>query len=148
VAYITITDLEARLGANAVRAFLDDDNDSAADTAAINQIIADAESKVNGYARGIYTIPFTAPIPVEVKRLALDVAHAYMAMRHPEYVHGNWKELMDHADAQLRDLRNGKTRLDVMTTPEPAANQGGTVETPELDGDEETTRYFDDTGDF
>ena len=40
-----------------------------------------------------------------------------------------WRDgaLLDRARQELKDLRNGVTRLDVEGTPEPAANQGGEV---------------------
>jgi len=132
-AYFTQSDLEARLSATTVSQVFDDDNSGSSDVAPIALLIADASSKVDSYLRGTYSkyMPFET-VPNEVKRLALDVAVAFVAQRHPEVVRMAWKELMDAAEADLAKLRDGKTRLDVADAV-PANAGGGVI------GDDETT---------
>ena len=48
----------------------------------------------------------------------------------------------------LEDLRTGKARLDIVSTPEPAANEGGSIASTSVDEDGNPGRVFDDMGDF
>lgn len=125
--YTTQEELEARVSAAVVRLILDDNNDGTADSDPIKSVIRDAESYAEGFLRGVYTLPIT-PVPTELKRICLDVAVAYLALRHPEALRlfdGN--RMLETARQELKDLRNGVTRLNVETAPEPAANHGGHV---------------------
>lgn len=127
--YWNVTDLQARLGAEVVLQCFDDDNDGAPDTAAIALLQADSDSKIEGYLRGIYSLDAVrADPPNQVKRLSLDFAVAYAAQRNPAYIRRDWAPLMAAAEREARDLREGRIRLDVEGSPEPAANQGGIVE--------------------
>jgi hypothetical protein len=112
---------------------LDDNNDGVPDGAAVRQIGADATSYIKGWLRPIY--PGLAAIeanpPGEVTRLALDAAYAYAVQRHPEVWRGDSKELFKSLRVELLDLRKGVTALDVETAPEPAANVGGEVISPD-----------------
>src|SRR5690348_14231244 len=84
--YFTEEDLEARLSKAVVRRILDDNNDGETDYDPLQQIRKDSCSKVSSYIIGVYEYPLTQPYPHEVTRLALDVAVAYAAQRHPEVV--------------------------------------------------------------
>lgn len=148
MAYITIADIEARIGKQAVIAICDDDNDGTPDTSVLDRFIADATSYVDGFLRGIYTLPLPEPVPNEVKRLTLDVAVGYLAERHAEYVRYDGGKLLERARQNLVDLRTGKTRLDVQGAPEPAANQGGVVILQARGRTPEAPRIFDDLGDW
>lgn len=124
--YITQADLESRFSTAALRRGFDDDNDGAADANPITRLIADASAKVAAAMRGKYDLDAVASsTPEEVKRLTLDVAHAYAALRHPSYVQADGFELMKLANAELKMLRNGEMRLDVEGTPEPREDVGG-----------------------
>jgi len=140
--YITKADLESRIGADTVRAIFDEDRDGDADDDKVTRLLKDASAKVAGYLRGIYPLAtIAANPPEEVLRLTLDVAEAYAAKRHSEYVQRDWEKLMLAAERDLKSLRRGETRLDVDGSPEPAANQGGlTVEVP--------AQLFTDDSDF
>ncbi len=126
-AYFAKADLEDRISVKSVARLFDDNVDGTADITALARLVADASSKVDSYLRNLYTLPLTAPYPNEVIRLALDVAVAYCAQRHPEVVRKDWEKLMAQAEADLDRLRKGVTRLDVVSTPEPAANHGAAV---------------------
>jgi len=137
VTYIVTADLEARVSALVVRQILDDDQSGAADTTAVTRVIADAESYVEGFLRGNYDLAAVRALgtgaPNEVKRLCLDIAVAYLWERHPEYVRADGDKLFERARRDLVDLRAGKTRLDIVASVEPAANQGGVVESDNED---------------
>lgn len=147
--YITQADLEARISAQRVKDILDDDNSGTADATAVTRILADASAKVAGVLRGIYDLTAVATTtPEEVKRLALDVAVVYAAQRHPEVVRRDWQPLLKAVQYDLESLRTGKTRLDVVSTPEPAANEGGSITSTVVDDDDQPARVFDNMGDF
>ena len=127
--YITQSDLEARISAATVRRIFDDDNDGSADASPVSRVLADASAKVAGYLRTMYSLDAVAAnTPEEVKRLALDVAVAYLAMRNPEYFRADGGRLLDIAVKELQAIRRGESRLDVEGSPEPAQNAGGLVE--------------------
>ncbi len=140
--YITQAQLEARLSTQTVREITDDDSDGEADPDPVAQLLADASSKVAGYLRGNYDLAAVAANPPhEVVRLTLDVAVAYAAQRHSEYVQKDWQKLMAAAESDLKSLRSGATRLDVIGAPEPPTNVGGIQV-------EVTTQIFTDGSDF
>lgn len=149
--YIDESDVADRLSAQTVKAIYDDDNNGAADTGPIARLILDAESYVEGRAlRGIYDLAACrAAPPNEIVRLCLDAAEMYAAKRHPEYVRRDWEPLKKALDADLDALRTGKARLDVVSTPEPAKNEGGTVRSGDPAAPEpKAKRFADGTGLF
>jgi phage gp36-like protein len=130
--FFTDAELAQRIGKDAVRALFDDNQDGVADTDNLTAIKRDATACVAGYMRGIYALPLEEPVSNEVKRLALDVAVAYAAERHPEYVRRDWRAAWEKVRQELCDVRNGKTRLDISPSTNPAiapSNVGGSVGT-------------------
>lgn len=153
MAYWSQSDLEDRLSAAVVRQILDDDDDGVADASAIVRLQADSDAYVEGFIRPVYSASLAsirAAPPSEVKRLSLDVAVAYAAMRHAEYVRRDGAELLLVVRKQLIDLRKGVTALNVDGAPEPSAlNQAAAYSTNELDVDGAPDIFFaDGTGDF
>ena len=147
-AYFTQADLEARVGANIVVTCFDDDNDGVADASALARIIDDASSFCDGYYAALGLIPFQGTPPATVKRLALDVAVAFVAQRHPEVLHRDWEALLDAARRELEDVRKGKTQLG-LTAPdaEPIQNTVHASGVSSSDPDA-TQRQWDDMGVF
>jgi phage gp36-like protein len=149
--YWEIGDLQNRISEETVLQILDDDHDGSADEAAISRLQSDSTAYVDGFLRPCYDLDAVhAAPPSEVVRLALDVAEWMCAKRWPRYLGGDWEKKRDHTRGELLDLRTGKTRLDVVGTPEPAANEGGVVLTVDAGDEEEHVRLwgFSDTGDF
>lgn len=147
--YIVTADLEQRISAERLKQIYDDDNNGTADVNPLARLCKDASAKVAGYLRGVYDLAtIAAAPPEEVIRLTLDVAEAYAARRHPEYVKRDWEKLMRACEGDLDKLRRGVTRLDVTASPEPGANEGGTVLSTTVDEDGAPARVFDDMGDF
>lgn len=149
----TQTELEYRLGPTQVKRIYDDGRVGSADADAVAQLLADAKSKVFGVLRatGYVLANVESTPPHEVNRLILDVAVAYAAQRHPEVVRRDWVALMAAVDADLMKLRKGVIRLDVESTPEPAANEGGsfTAGNPDTyDPDTYERTFGDGFGDF
>lgn len=138
--WITQADLESRVSAAVVRRLLDDDRDGTADDNAVTRVIADSCAKVAGYVSPVYTrADVDAAVPPEVVRLSLDVAVAYLAQRHPEFVRRDWEPLMKYADAELKAMRAGKTNLGVDGSPEPAVSAGADITVGDPDTFDEDT---------
>lgn len=147
--YIAKADIEQRLSAPVVKRIYDDDNDGTADADPVNRLCKDASARVAGFLRGIYSLDAVAAAPPEeVIRLTLDVAEALAAKRFPRAVMRDWMPLWKVATDELKDLRNGVTRLDVEGSPEPAANQGGEVASGNPDAPDPLPRFSDDWGVF
>lgn len=141
--YITQAELEARIGASAVRRILDDNNDGTADAARVTRLLADASAKVAGSLRGKYILSAVETnTPEEVKRIALDIAHAYACKNHPEWVRGDWVEMLKMSDRELTAIRKGEMRLDVEGTPEPGQQVEGQVYTGLPATEEEPEKTF------
>lgn len=142
--------LEARLSKTTVTRIFDDDNDASADSDPIAGLIRDATSKVRAWLGPTYDLDQIDPTKQdEVVRLALDVASAMAAQRHPEYVRIDGYKMMEQAERDLTTLRKGLTNLGIKTAPEPAANQGGEVESGDPDFPDIKPKFFiDGTGDF
>jgi phage gp36-like protein len=150
--YITLSDLEDRITQAVVTQILDDNVDGTPDENPLLRVIADAESYVEGFLRGNYDITVIRALgrsaPNEVKRLCLDVAVAYLYDRHPEYIRADGMKLMESARRDLLELRKGITRLDVVGSPEPAANQGGVVRSGDPDEIAPVDKFFNDPDSF
>lgn len=110
---ISQKDLEDRVSRQLVRAGLDDNNDGFSDAGPVNRILVDASSYVMGAIGGAYDFPIGSPYPNELQRIALDVACAYLSIRHPEMVRFDGQAMLLQARAELKDLKNGVTQLDI-----------------------------------
>lgn len=128
MSYIVAADVADRISAETVRQIYDDDGNGLADTTPMARLLLDAESYVEGALRGVYDLTTCRTAkPNEILRLCLDAAEMFAAKRHPEYVRRDWIDLKKALDDDLSALRTGKRRLDIITSPEPAKNEGGTV---------------------
>lgn len=115
------SDLEARIGPEKVRQFLDDENTGEASEAAIVRLQRDADSFVEGFLRPMYDLEEVRLVrPNQVVRLSLDAAVMMLAQRHPEYIRKDWKEIRSALMQDLELIRRNVMRLDLETSPEPA----------------------------
>jgi phage gp36-like protein len=126
--YVDRTRIERRLSKAVVRRGYDDNNDGVADDDPVSQLIEDAEGMFEGYCRGRYPIAaLRAAKPPEAVRIVLDVVDFLIAKRFPRAVNRNWMDLEASVRAELKNVANGLTRLDVEGLPSPPANVGGEV---------------------
>lgn len=158
--YLDLADLQSRAGTDTVRAVFDDVGDVALDdtTPGVVAIIRDACAYVDGFLRVKYDIDAihnlaALSMPNEIKRLSLDVAFAYMIQRHPKYFRGReWRDLFEAARRDLESLAKGKTRLDIVGSPEPQAGLSVEfIQTEDVDSEGTVLadpRRFTDMGDF
>ena len=167
--FFTKAQLEARLSKKKVKRIYDDNSDGTADTDPVNQLRADASSKVRSYLEPLGIMASLEALfnqttgellsgkvlPDEIVRLALDVGVALAAQRHPEVMRQDWTLLMKQADADLCKLRDGKTSLGGGTqgsvaTPQ-SEIQGSVVGRPSREDDPDDSRpaqQWGDMGDF
>lgn len=145
----TADQLRARLSSLAVDRIYDDNGDGNADADPLTQLQRDASSKVRGHLGPVYDTALLTPgASDELVRIALDVAHAMAAQRHPEVLRIDGYRMMEQAEKELKKLREGVTNLGIETSPEPAANQGGEALSGNPDDPEPLKRFSDNWGDF
>ena len=136
--YVGVTDVENRISAAVVRRITDDDNDGDSDNGPISDLINSAEAMFEGAVRDIYTLTaLRASRSFRARQIVLDLVQALAAKRFPRAMGREWEPLMQDARAQLKDLREGRSALDVVGSPEPAANKGGEILTGSVEDDAE-----------
>lgn len=144
----TKAQLEAHMGTRKVKRIYDENADGLADTDPVNQLRANASSKVlsllevTAQIEALFNLtsgePLTADtVPQELVRLALNFADAMACKRHPELWRQDWKVLMTYAEEEAAKVRDGQSSLGESSAP---AAVTPSAETPE--------RIFDDMGDF
>jgi phage gp36-like protein len=142
-ALFTQAQLEARIGVDTARRCLDDDNDGTLDPTALAGLQRDAGNKVRRSLGPVYTVALLDPATLDaLVTLSLDVAQAILAQRRPEYVRTDGYKLMQQAERDLSELRKGATNLGTDNPPEPAANQGGDVDSDDPNDTEPQPKVF------
>jgi hypothetical protein len=118
-------DLERRLGAAFITRVFDNNNDGLRDGPTVDDVCADASSKVRGALGLVYDLDdFDPTIATELKRIALDAALAITARDFPGAYPRDWVSLMQQVDLDLKQIRIGISNLGTKDPPEPAANHG------------------------
>lgn len=118
MAYITATDLEVRIGRQAILAIYDDDNDGVVDAATLADVCDQASARVDSYLATSYkgalplsVDPHTGKYPSVVKQAAVEWAR-YMAFdRHPEYVRMYGTKPLEEAKALSSALAKAEQYL-------------------------------------
>lgn len=126
MAYITQTDLEAAIGAEAVLHLVADegnDGHTAESTARITGAIARAQNLIDGYVQAHYDVPFAdGSVPPMVQNWAVTIAIWFLYRRRrnafqvPDDVRSDWERV----EKQLVMANSGK--LDLGTEPPPASS--------------------------
>lgn len=138
---ITLKQLQDRLSRPVLDRIYDDDEVGEANTGPVEGLIRDASSKVRGKLGPVYDPDaIDENTNDEIVRIALDIAYAYAAQRHPEVVRIEWEPLMKQAEKELLEIRTGLANLGTNASPEPAANVGGALYAD--DGGEEPKTFF------
>jgi hypothetical protein len=132
---ITVEQLENRIGIEIIRRIFDDDNSGQPSGAAVKQLCEDASSKVRGgigfdYDLDAVTTEAAARTAVELRRIALDCAHAMAAIRHPGALKLDGFALMEQVDRDLKNLRQAQTTLGTKKSPEPADHTASVASGP------------------
>lgn len=129
--YVNQRQIENKLSAAVVVRICDDDNSGSVESdedSPLGQLGRDAEAMFEGYCRGTYDLNDLRRVkPNEAVRLVLDCAEFLAAKRFPRAMNRDWTILEASVRAELKGLRRGDTRFDVVGAPEPASNEGGYV---------------------
>lgn len=125
ITLVTQAQLELRIGKAVLARIFDDDNSGEALAAAVTQLCEDASSKIRGgmgldYDLDLVTQDAASSNAIELRRIALDCAHAMAAIRHPGAIKLDGFALMEQVDKDLKNLRSGQTSLGTKTAPETA----------------------------
>lgn len=147
---ITKEDLEARISPEFLSYVLDDSGTGDADEDAVSLVIADATTWVRGKIGPVFDLgTLNADTAGDLKRIALDVAHAYLAQRHPNIMQVDSSKIFDRCSRDIKAIRMGEASLGTEGTPEPAANQGGDVTSGDVNCPEPQDHFaLSGTGDF
>jgi hypothetical protein len=150
--YVDQTNVTVRLTSRVLIAIFNDEGDGSLSTSeedAIEEFILDAESLVEQQIRKTYkTAGLTwlraqgTSAPRAVKRMVLDLFEVFAYRRHPEYVRAEWQEREAAVRRDLEALRVRELELDTVSSPEPAANEGGTVESGDPDDTTPAAKFF------
>lgn len=128
MAYFDQSDLEMAVGAELVLRLLDDNRDGVVDAGALNQLVEDATAEINGYISHSYPdlARFEANPPRQVRRLSTDVGVQLAYLRRPEFLNERgetpWEGRYKRALEKLREVRDGRFRLDDDGTPDAPTN--------------------------
>jgi hypothetical protein len=146
---ITREQLEARVSKTVLDRVLDDSGSGEADNDAVQQLLFDASSKVRGKIGPIVNLNELDPATAsEVVRISLDVATAYLALRHPELLRRDGFKILELAEKELCDIRLGKADFGTESGPE-LQNHGVPVVTGNPDNPNcFPKRFSDGWGDF
>lgn len=141
--------LESRCSPTTVQRVLDDFGEGAPDVDAVDQLIADASSKLRGKLGPIIDLEALDPlVATEARRIGLDLAEAFMAIRHPEVVRKDGFAMMKLALKELDDIRTAKADFGTEKGPV-LGNDGADVTSGDVN-DPEPREHFalSGTGDF
>lgn len=152
----TFEQLERAMSAEVVRRCLDDLNEGEAAADVVEQLQEDCAAIILARLGPVFpALPslvatWTADptlVPLRLRMIALDFAHAIMAKRFPTTVRRDFEKLWNHADRQVDRVRKeGIDSLGIGGTPEPATNTGGTSWAGGDDKTVEATMFFHGPG--
>lgn len=130
--YCSLTDAERVLSVPLVLRLLDDDNDGTADAAVVADMLDDVDAEINGYIGRNYDLTvLAADVPPTIRRIATDLFCQAAYLRRPEFLSERgetpWETRYKAAVGKLKELRDGKWRLDIDGDPAVPANVDGGV---------------------
>jgi len=125
ISLITPEQLENRIGVEIVKRIFDDYNVGEASSQAVRQLCEDASSKVRASVGQDYDLDALTPqaaasTAIELRRIALDCAHAMAAQRHPGAIKLDGFAMMEQVNLDLKAIRLGQASLGTKTAPAPA----------------------------
>lgn len=145
----TREELEARISPRTLGRCLDDSGSGEASDDAINLLIADATSWCRGKIGPVFQLAeLDSDTAGDLKRIAIDVARAYLAERCPEVMRIDAAKVFTRCATDIKAIRVGEASLGTEAAPEPAANHGARVSSGDPNSPEPKPRFSDNWGDF
>lgn len=121
MAYCTQTDLENRIGSQALIDLTDDTGTGSVDTTKLAEVITAACAFIDGYLRRRYAVPLTGTIPALIEELAcaITIYNLYNRRQGMFGIPDEVKEQYDRAIARLIEIRNATMDLGIEDPPAP-----------------------------
>ena len=128
--YCSLTDIERAIGTALALRLLDDDADGVVDASVVADLLDDVDAEINGYIGRNYDLTaLAAAVPPTVRRIATDLAIQAAYLRRPELLlergETPWERRHGAALGKLKELRDGRWRLDIDGAPADPANVDG-----------------------
>jgi phage gp36-like protein len=144
--FITAKQLNDRVGEIIVDRILRAPGSGKADPEAIERVCRDASSWVRGNIGPVYDLSkLPEDSAEEIVRISLDVAHAYLAQRHPEIIRVDGFKMLEQAAKDIKKIRFGEANLGTREEPAPA-NEGTHVSSGDPTCPEPKPRFSDNWG--
>jgi hypothetical protein len=146
----TLDELTARIGGTKLRRALDDWGAGTPDADGVAIIQADCATWVRGKIGPVTDLATLDDTTAgDLKRIALDVARAYLCEYAPEVMRQDAAKIFERAAKDIKMIRMGEASLGTEAAPEPLKNHGGEVTSGDID-DPCPKEHFalDGTGDF
>lgn len=136
------------MGPRALVQCCDDDGDGLSDAAVIASLLARSTAIVNGYVTRLYSVAtIAATPPVIVQQWAVSIAADLAYRRRPEFVVDGKTPAArgyDEAMRMLREVSQGKFRLDIDDSPSVPVNVLAAYRTGTLDNDDAEEGFIKD----
>jgi phage gp36-like protein len=113
MAYCSLTDIEARLGAkNVVGLSNDTPNATTPDAALVSTLIARADGVIDAQVRQVYDVPLS-PVPEVIKSISVDLASFFLLQRRfsETEMPSDWQQAYKDAVDLLKDIADMKVAL-------------------------------------
>jgi len=137
MAYCTLDDIKKLLPEDSLIQLTDDEGTGAIDEDIINEVIAQADSEIDGYCGVRYSVPFS-PVPAVIKKFSVDIAVYNLYSRRQEEIPETRSERYKNAIKFLEML--AKDTISLGIEPEPTATSNSYAETNKTTNDRIFTR--------
>ena len=146
----TAEELYSRISKSRVSECLNDSGSGEADEDAVTQLITDCTLWVRGKIGPVAELStLTATTAGDLKRIALDVARAYLCERAPEVMRQSSKDIFERCARDIKMIRIGEASPGTEVPPDPLANNGASVTSGNpAEPDCIPPRFSDNWGDF
>lgn len=146
----TRDELEARVSPILLNRCLNDSGQGVADERAFQVLLDDCTSWCRGKIGPVFDLGTLSEASAgDLKRIAMDVARAYLCERHPEVMRQDAAKIFERCAKDIKAIRMGEASLGTEAPPEPAANHGARITSGNPDQPGCVPRRFSDNwGDF
>jgi phage gp36-like protein len=114
MSYCTQSDIEGEIQNADLIMLTDDTNTGLVNSTVLNAVIQNASDFIDSHLAGIYTVPFSNPIPTAVKSWCVTVSCYRLYRRRLNPMEkNNYAEAYREVCSQLNDIRKGETGVDL-----------------------------------
>jgi phage gp36-like protein len=130
MAYCAKADIVGEISEEILIQLTDDAGTGTVDDAVVTQKIADADSEIDSYCGGRYTVPMS-PVPARVHQLSVDIAVYNLYARRAGTLPDERKTRYQDAIRFLRDVSTGKASILGVDAPAETSDSGPQVSSQE-----------------